>query len=220
MTVFKRLGDNQFGGRDLVVGDICGDFDGLAMALLRVDFDPFKGDRLFSVGNLVGHAPDSLACFDMLLEPWFEAVLGSNELAVIKYVEGDDTIQVGDWLTSMEPIERVRVANLFKSQPIAIEVGRVGIVHADCMFGEWQMLVAALESGYELDTVRNFSVLAPGRFVPTIKYVGVDGIGAVIVGHNPVRAMARVANVINVETSGWRRGGHYSVVDMGTLKCL
>lgn len=43
-------------GRDLAVGDIHGHFNKLQQHLDEMGFDPGKGDRLFSVGDLAAWA--------------------------------------------------------------------------------------------------------------------------------------------------------------------
>ena len=46
-------------GRDMVVGDIHGNFSQLRRTLNMLHFSPDKGDRLFSVGDLVDRGPES-----------------------------------------------------------------------------------------------------------------------------------------------------------------
>lgn len=58
-------------GRDLLVGDVHGQFSGLRAALERVGFNPDAGDRLISVGDLVDRGPESDAAIDWLAYPWF-----------------------------------------------------------------------------------------------------------------------------------------------------
>ncbi|MEQ1635292.1 MAG: metallophosphoesterase [Methylococcales bacterium] len=65
-------------GRDFVLGDLHGCYQLLQDLLGQVNFNPAQ-DRLFSVGDLVDRGPDSLACLELLKEPWFYAVLGNHE---------------------------------------------------------------------------------------------------------------------------------------------
>lgn len=71
-------------GTDYILGDLHGCFQLLQDLLHKVNFDPTQ-DRLFSVGDLVDRGPDSLACLQLLKEPWFYAVLGNHELMLADF---------------------------------------------------------------------------------------------------------------------------------------
>lgn len=72
-------------GRDFVVGDLHGHRSQLDAELRRLGFDP-RRDRLLSVGDLVDRGPESLAALSLLEEPWFHAVLGNHELALLNHL--------------------------------------------------------------------------------------------------------------------------------------
>lgn len=57
----------------------------LMARLAEIGFD-FKKDRLFAVGDLCDRGPDSLGCLALLLEPWFFAVRGNHEDALLQYL--------------------------------------------------------------------------------------------------------------------------------------
>ena len=57
-TAVARYARNVTSGRDLVVGDVHGEFSTLEHALEALDFQPGK-DRLFSVGDLIDRGPRS-----------------------------------------------------------------------------------------------------------------------------------------------------------------
>lgn len=73
-------------GTDFVVGDLHGCFQLLDALLIQVRFDPAR-DRLFSVGDLIDRGPDSLACLQLLQEPWFFAVAGNHEAMLGDFFE-------------------------------------------------------------------------------------------------------------------------------------
>ena len=71
-------------GKDYVIGDLHGCLDLLEQLLETVEFDHNR-DRLFSVGDLVDRGPDSLACLQLLKQPWFFAVKGNHELMMQEF---------------------------------------------------------------------------------------------------------------------------------------
>jgi serine/threonine protein phosphatase 1 len=65
-------------GRDLIVGDIHGCLDAFNRLLKKSNFN-HKKDRVICTGDLTHRGPDSLACLQLLKEPWFYAVRGNHE---------------------------------------------------------------------------------------------------------------------------------------------
>ena len=70
------------GGRDFVVGDLHGHRRLFEFELEHLGFDP-ACDRVFSVGDLVDRGPHALETLRLIEEPWFHAVLGNHELALL-----------------------------------------------------------------------------------------------------------------------------------------
>lgn len=131
-----------------VVGDIHGQFELLFKSLKRHGFSPEKGDKLFSVGDLIDRGPDSLKTLELLNQPWFYAVMGNHEQMLLNglaAMEGHGNIadilnwqsfNGGDWYRPKSDTA-VKVAGLLdkvRNMPMAIELetesGRIGIVHA------------------------------------------------------------------------------------------
>ncbi|MGQ5523543.1 metallophosphoesterase [Chitinimonas sp. PSY-7] len=77
-------------GRDFIVGDLHGCRRDLDILLISVGFDPRRGDRLFSCGDLVDRGPDAMGCLNLLRQPWFYAVLGNHEQMLLNAMDGDD----------------------------------------------------------------------------------------------------------------------------------
>lgn len=74
-----RLPANDL-GRDFIIGDIHGQYLRLLLLLEGVRFNPDKGDRLFSVGDIVDRGPHSLEMLALLSYPWFHAAKGNHEV--------------------------------------------------------------------------------------------------------------------------------------------
>lgn len=132
-------------GRDYVVGDLHGCFTLLETKLVEIGFDPIK-DRLFSVGDLVDRGMENERSLEFLAKPWFHAVLGNHEDMLIKWFysdwpEGNYIRNGGGWLvdkTSKE--ERQKYVEAFEKLPLAIQVGDIGIIHAEAPT-DWNDLV-------------------------------------------------------------------------------
>lgn len=75
-------------GRDFIVGDLHGCRSMLDDLLSHVGFDA-QQDRLFSVGDLVDRGPDSVACLELLKEPWFFPVLGNHDAMLMAWILGN-----------------------------------------------------------------------------------------------------------------------------------
>lgn len=129
-------------GRDFVVGDIHGEFDLLMSGLGAVQFDEER-DRLFSVGDLIDRGPESLKCLELILEPWFFAVVGNHEDMMFENVLGRSycgtktwMMNGGDWWHKhKEDLDVLDlVAQAYQTLPLALQIdhplGPVGIVHA------------------------------------------------------------------------------------------
>lgn len=72
-------------GRDFIVGDLHGSYKQLMKKLEAVKFDG-QFDRLFSVGDLIDRGEDSVACLELLKQPWFYAVMGNHEVMFLQYL--------------------------------------------------------------------------------------------------------------------------------------
>ena len=75
---------NPVGGRDLVIGDLHGEFDTLEHALETLGFQPAR-DRLFTVGDLIDRGPRSADALEWLETGRFAgSVRGNHEQVMIR----------------------------------------------------------------------------------------------------------------------------------------
>ncbi len=151
-------------GRDMVVGDIHGHIEDLAVLLKQADFNEEK-DRLFSTGDIVDRGPDSMRCLALNKRRWFHVVAGNHELMLAVHIKEliemgetvvrqsaraiekhlDDSGMGGGWLASSflrTPSETQwrNVIKLIDSMPNLIivgeGVGRFHIVHGGLFIGQ------------------------------------------------------------------------------------
>ena len=216
-------------GRDFAVGDIHGHFTRLQKALDAVGFDPER-DRLFSAGDLVDRGPECRDVLEWLAKPWFHPVRGNHD----DYVCLFDTCDVdnwiyngGSWFAGLSLYEQKEFAVQFAEIPIAIEVetagGLVGVVHADCPFPSWDRLrheLEAPESQKRQRLVHNTCMWSRQR-VENADTTPVEGVRALVVGHNPLQEPLVLGNVYHIDTGGWRGddAGYFTILDLSTLTC-
>lgn len=217
-------------GRDLAVGDIHGYFSLLQLALQRVGFDP-RRDRLFSVGDLTDRGPECRLALEWLAKPWFHPVCGNHDDYVCRYESCDTSNWIqngGGWFQTLSQSERDDFATCYRTLPIAIEVetpaGPVGLLHADCPFPSWLTLMEKLNAGVEggqLRAIKNVCLWSRRR-IDSLDVSGVDDLLALVVGHTPLSAPARLGNVFYIDTGGWypQEGGFFTLLDLHSLTPL
>lgn len=223
-------------GRDLIVGDIHGAYSRLTKALDQIGFNKSR-DRLFCVGDLVDRGPESAIAMNWLnghdgskdKHKWFFATRGNHEEAAIAWAEG--TIEKyhyirgfgGAWNVENPQAVVDAFAADFRTLPIAIELeteaGLVGIVHADCPCSSWAEFRAKLDAADESplmgNAVANSAVWGRDRWA---RLFGgpVEGVRAIVVGHQIVSRLTALDNTLFIETEGWDRG-HFTILDAATL---
>jgi serine/threonine protein phosphatase 1 len=217
-------------GRDLAVGDIHGYFSLLQQALQRVGFDP-QCDRLFSVGDLTDRGPECRQALAWLSQPWFHPVCGNHDDYVCRYESCDTHNWIqngGGWFQSLTLSERAEFAARYRALPIAIEVetptGPVGLLHADCPFPSWLTLMDKLDAGVaggQLRAIKNVCLWSRRR-IDSLDESGVEDLVAMVVGHTPLSAPARLGNVFYIDTGGWypQEGGFFTLLDLHSLAPL
>lgn len=218
-------------GRDMVVGDIHGHFSKLQLALDAVDFDPARGDRLFSVGDLVDRGPESAAVLEWLEKPWFHAVQGNHEDMAIRWglpgCRMDRELYArngGAWNIGNTPAERLAISVALSRLPLAIEVetaeGLVGIVHAEPT-EDWDGLRAMLQDETiprsRMKQLREWMLWDRSRVESGYQSV-IKGLRAAVVGHTPVKRPSWLGSVLYIDTGAWASDEKdFALIDLATL---
>lgn len=227
----QRYGVNPT-GRDLIVGDIHGFFSKLEGELAAIDFDPTKGDRLFSVGDLVDRGPESAKALEWLTRPWFHPVQGNHEDMAISWALGGLDASLyrmngGGWNLETTKAVRKSISAAFAELPVAIELqtegGLLGIVHADCPARSWVDFVDVLERPIvtDRDSMNLSHAVSMAQWsrdrCDKGSADGVAGVRAVVVGHTPMRNFTSLGNVLYIDTGGWL-GRPFTILDAATLR--
>lgn len=224
----KKFTKNKI-GKDYIVGDIHGCFSKLSSHLDSIGFN--RGiDRLFSVGDLVDRGPECELVLQWLDFPWFHPVKGNHDDYVCRY----DTCDIGNWLINggiwfqaLTQYEQKHFQDYFMTLPIAIELetsqGNIGILHADCVFSDWNDLINELnnpQSNKRFKEVSNSCMWSRKRYENRMfEQSNVSGIRAVICGHTPIEKPEWVGNVFHIDTAGWHPNGYgFTVIDAETLQ--
>ncbi len=219
MKIVQRFARNER-GRDFVVGDIHGAFGSLREHLEEhIGFDHTRGDRLFSVGDLIDRGPWSEAATWWLAQPWFHAVRGNHEeLCIAGARAGPATHQTyvhmmngGDWFYRLDALQQSHYVDAFARLPVAIEIeARIGLVHAQCPLDNWSKFTKLLEAG-DKGLTRSAQW---GRDRVVGPPVWIKGIGAVVSGHTILDEPHLAGNQMWIETAGWAPGGKWTVLDL------
>ena len=128
-------------GTDYFVGDVHGHYDLLLTALTKAGFKE-NTDRVFSVGDLINRGDKPIACLELLLKPWFFAVIGNHEDMLLSLKDNPAVINSlvtvgGDWLLELEKNPKkltFLMAIVYTKMNLAITVetslGNIGLTHA------------------------------------------------------------------------------------------
>lgn len=222
-----RRFEENIQGRDLAVGGIHGNFSRLWETLACVNFDP-QVDRLFSIGDLIDHGPASEQVCSWVSKPWFHAVRGKQEQMALDAhrftspgFKERHVSRGGAWLYRLCVNDQGRVIDALNSLPLAIEVatssGMIGIVHAECPYGDWQKFRLGLEHGgdVEIDQVGTMC-LWPCRKESEHGRSPVSNVKAVVVGNIAMHQPVTVGNVYHIETAMGKDRG-FSLLNLQTL---
>lgn len=207
-------------GRDYLVGDIHGRLTRLMSQLKAMNFD-FKKDRLFAVGDLIDRYDESFECGKLLEEPWFFSVIGNHEELLLdatrkRATQADIKIHVkrGGWWayeavegsSDVQPTaEAMQVRKLIKEHcsvlaTIECSEGRVGLVHAMAP----PVWPDDEEFQYDPDYIWGRSLFnAADRFGESWKAHIVEGIDAVVHGHNPSMDFVQNGNHLWIDTANF-----------------
>lgn len=220
----RRFGINRL-GRDLVVGDVHGNFRALRSLLQQLRFNP-EADRLFCVGDLIDRGPESTEILEWLCpNPWFHSVRGNHEQMVLTVMAGTLAAEIhkkygGAWFHDLAVEQRLHIARAFSDLPLVIELetesGVVGIIHADCPVDDWRELAACLDGDSEqwaMDTCLWSRERYSRRYGAPVR-----GVKAVVHGHTVVPHWEQLGNVLFIDTGAGFEGGSLTIIDAATLQ--
>lgn len=209
-------------GRDFVVGDIHGMFKKLKMELSLLEFNETK-DRLFSVGDLVDRGPNSEDFYKWLDKPWFHAVRGNHDQMVIDTSEagpmsgeaGLHLMNGGNWFYGLPTVEQQCYAILMKELPIAIEIetdsGLVGIIHAECPLGDWNLFKSLYKDNE--DYFNQVAMWSRSKISHKDKST-VVGLHKLYCGHTVVDDVVELGNVVYIDTGAVFSDGKLTILEV------
>lgn len=199
-------------GSDYIVGDIHGCYSLLHKELANINFN-HEVDRLFCVGDLVDRGLESIDALDILSKPWFHSVLGNHDMMAIDYYiykvnKALDTRYIenyvrngGQWFIDLDTETQKIIAEKFLRLPVIIEVqvgnSKVGIVHADCPFGDWNYFKEVVLSGN--DKVLEQCIWSRARVRSPTQEV-IAGIDSIYHGHTVLERRVTLGNRNYIDT--------------------
>lgn len=210
-------------GRDWVVGDIHGHFSKLEDNLAAKGFDPAI-DRLFVVGDLVDRGPESERVLEFLDKPWFFSILGNHEEMCFLYFteqwpESNYLANGGTWFVDLPKARQFEIATQFMKLPFAIQVGDVGIIHANTWEPDWENLENSLSHPNEQLRIANRNELTWGRDrIRSGISAPVRNIRAIFCGHTPVKHRHMLDNFHFIDTGAWAKDTPFKFFDLKTLE--
>lgn len=156
-------------GRDFIVGDVCGAFDQVLLAMHDVQFDSNR-DRLISVGHLVAGRESLASCIRFLRTPSVFAVISNGEQDLLDlFADGppDDEAVAAlaeldyhgmEWLAGAGQQQRQQLVATMRLLPLAISIGdgaaHLGFVHAGLPPATpWNEFLVGLRRGDEWCTL-------------------------------------------------------------------
>lgn len=191
-------------GKDYVVGDIHGCFTMLERDLEDIGFNP-EIDRLFSVGDLVDRGDESHRSIEFLEKPWFHAVIGNHEDMAIKIFNNEWGVENyirngGLWFVALPEEEQLKFCSAFRALPLAIQVGNIGIIHADPPTN-WDRLHTNQLSQHDIQE----AIWGRTRINLPDNYCVINGISKVFVGHTILEEVRTKGNITYIDTGAYSK---------------
>lgn len=197
MTNHVKVYEKYTSGRSFFTTDIHGHFDLLHEQMKLHAFDTSK-DRLYVGGDSTDRHSDSKYILDYINEPWFISVQGNHCTMLIDAYENPNDRNAyemlyfngGQWYYDLEPEHQKQIYESYKSLPVAIEVetslGKVGIVHAQCPYNDWNKFKEMTDSELAWN---GKATLQWARSNYDRKYDDIiKGVDVLLVGHSPTRS--------------------------------
>jgi len=229
MNVLKKFQKNTR-GKDFVVGDIHGTYTKLYEQLDAIGFNK-ETDRLFCVGDLIDRGMESEHVLDFLSLPYVHAVMGNHEQMCIDAFNGSEYMLAsfymngGMWWESVPQAKKNVIAYELMELPLAIEIetdyGRVGVVHADVPYSDWEEIykLEGAEDNMKTEGIKNIMLWSRDRINNSITS-GVKNIEHVYVGHTPLNDSISLGNVTYIDTGACFSDGKFTIVCIqGEIQC-
>jgi serine/threonine protein phosphatase 1 len=204
ITTTKTFNTNEL-GNDYFVGDIHGQYSLLIEQLKSADFN-FKTDRLFAVGDIIDRGSESEKCLELLIEPWFNSVLGNHEQLFLqgfsnasfwKVLVDNGGYWINNWLNN--PSKLLAWAHLIRiKMPLSFTIknnsGTIGVIHADAPTN-WSELenLEINEQSFSPFIWYRRNLLKPSGNI-------IKNIDAVIHGHNSMYKPVVINNQLWIDT--------------------
>lgn len=215
MTSLVKRFPRNVNGKDYCVGDVHGHKTRLMKILESIGFDETK-DRLFSVGDNVDRGPESEEMLELIrIAKWYHPALGNHDWMLVQHHERHAVLtdenylkNGGAWAMALPPEIRQGYVDIVRTLPMAIEVegryGKIGIIHADVIGDDWDMTMGTLENHPNIVYPFHMHFMWDRyRILHEVEYE-VQGVYKLVVGHTPVKQPLRLANVLAIDTGGWR----------------
>lgn len=201
-----------------VVGDLHGSFDKLMKSLKNEGFDREK-DLVVCVGDLIDRGEKNLECLGLILEPWFESVLGNHEVLALEATGTPSFQALNNWVYNggnwYYDLEDRGLANLLldkvKHLPYIIELNlpqnteykKIVVCHTDYPedIYEYGKLVDKFDIVWSRDRI--------DKQLKTI----VKGADLFIHGHTPLKEVCKLGNRLYIDT-GAVFGGKLTIVQV------
>lgn len=212
ITLHRKFERNQR-GRDFFVGDIHGEYDLLLFQLKVAGFNE-KYDRLFALGDLINHGPDSVNCLMLLKADWFFSVKGNHEEMLLSLIDDPSAVNRldrvgGGWVhevpsTKLRYLMALIYTKMAFSFTVETHLGNVGLVHAQAPIS-WQNLIdeniTEQEKGEMLWSLERHK---------STDNLNVEGIDVCLHGHANCQNIVKSKNQIWIDTI--KRTGKLSIL--------
>lgn len=219
-NIYKRLKISK--GNVYIVGDIHGEITQLKEALKEVEFD-YNKDWLLCTGDLIDRGENSLACLELLKEPWFHTVKGNHEDMAYKEAiekEYQGWIQNGGgWYYDLSERDRAYAYELIKytaELPIVLDVKlkhkRIAICHAD-----YPSEIYRYNKYVPVASLLWDRKVSKGLKIDNVDLGLLKGIDAIFYGHTPFKQVTKNYNRFYIDT-GCGKGGKLTLIKINDCK--
>lgn len=224
MTRIHKYPTNQF--RDIVLGDIHGNFEVASAALKALNIR--RGDRVFTVGDIVNRGSDSLKCFESFSAT---SVRGNHEQLILSYWKGLEKGQGvkekllragGGWFLKLNKDYQKEVIYRIKNMPTAIQVGEENpyvIVHA-CLPASWKeakkLIPTSPSFRKRIHCEHGFYSTSSEELIKESS----KGVRAIFVGHDRVPEIKKhYGKIYQLDTGVYRTGKlSFAIIENGNIR--